>query len=148
MAAASLEGGMAAAPFKHCALLVGLFLAACGEGVEEPAGDEPVVATATPDPDTAVTSAAGTSSAAGADSPVLASPVGPAVPSDCNAPQAEGFVGERATPAVRERLAAAVAPITAIRWVGPGQATTEDYSPQRLNVMLDAGDVITEVHCG
>ena len=138
MAAASLERGMAAAPFKHCALLVGLFLAACGEGVEEPAGDEPVVATATPDPDTAVTSAAGTSSAAGADS----------VPSDCNAPQAEGFVGERATPAVRERLAAAVAPITAIRWVGPGQATTEDYSPQRLNVMLDAGDVITEVHCG
>ena len=57
-------------------------------------------------------------------------------------------MGRRADAATRTDLAAAVAPIAAIRWVGPGDATTEDYSPQRLNVMLDVGGVIRSVHCG
>jgi hypothetical protein len=138
---------MAAASFKHCAILAGLLLAACGDATESPSGGDRVAA-ASPDPNVPVTSGAGTYPAAGADAPKMTSPVGPAVPSDCNAPQAERFIGERDTPAVREQLAEAVAPITAIRWVGPGDATTEDYSPQRLNVMLDAGRMITEVHCG
>lgn len=139
---------MAAASFRHSAILAGLLLAACGDAAEGPAGEDPVAAAASPDPNVPVTSGAGTYPAAGADAPRLTSPIGPAVPTDCNAPQAEPFIGERATPAVRERLAATVAPITAIRWVGPGQATTEDYTPQRLNVMLDPGGAITEVHCG
>ncbi|MXP40809.1 hypothetical protein GRI75_03995 [Altererythrobacter soli] len=135
---------MAAAPLKHWAILTGLLLTACGDAAQGPAGADPVAAAG--DPDTAVASAA--DPAPSPVHPTMTSPVGPAVPSDCNAPKAEPFIGQTATPAVRERLAAAVAPIATIRWVGPGQATTEDYSPQRLNVMLDVGGAITEVHCG
>ena len=98
-------------------------------------------------PDTPVTSSPEPQGTFGGGSgPAL--PVGPAQPSDCNAPKAERFVGRRADAPVRSELTNAVAPISAIRWVGPGDATTEDYSPQRLNVMLDAGGVIRSVHCG
>lgn len=137
---------MAAASLKHWAILTGLLLTACGDAAEGPAGADPVVATASTGPDTPVASAADPEP--GPVTPTMTSPIGPAVPSDCNAPKAEPFVGEKATPEMRERLAAAVAPVAAIRWVGPGQATTEDYSPQRLNVMLDVAGAITEVHCG
>lgn len=78
----------------------------------------------------------------------MVSPVGPAQPSDCKSIEAEAFVGREADSEARAELAEAVAPITAIRWVGPGDATTEDYSPQRLNVMLDVGGRIVSVHCG
>lgn len=135
---------MAAAFLKHWAILTGLLLSACGDAAQGPAGADPAAAAG--DPDRAVASAAG--SVPGPAIPTMTAPVGPAASSDCNAPRAEPFVGQTATPDVRERLAAAVAPIATIRWVGPGQATTEDYSPQRLNVMLDVGGTITEVHCG
>jgi hypothetical protein len=137
---------MAAASFKTWAILTGLLLTACGDAAESPGGADPVTGTASADPDTAVSSAADPDP--GLVEPTMTSPIGPAVPSDCNAPKAEPFVGQTATPDVRERLAAAVAPVGTIRWVGPGQATTEDYSPQRLNVMLDVSGAITEVHCG
>lgn len=74
--------------------------------------------------------------------------VGPAEPSDCNAAAAERFVGQKADSPLRARLLDAVAPVTMVRWVGPGDATTEDYSPSRLNVMLDAGGAIRSAHCG
>jgi hypothetical protein len=69
-------------------------------------------------------------------------------PRDCNAGEARRFVGEQADEATRARVLEAVAPVSAVRWVGPGDATTEDYSPSRLNVMLDAGGKIVSVHCG
>jgi hypothetical protein len=137
---------MAAASFQHWAILTGSLLTACGDAAEGPGGADPVAAAASSDPDMAVASAADPEP--GPVAPAMISPIGPAAATDCNAPKAEPFVGENATPEVRERLAAAVAPVAAIRWVGAGQATTEDYSPQRLNVMLDVGGTITEVHCG
>lgn len=139
-AAASLPTGMAAASFKTGAIFAGLLLTACSNAADGPAGNEPAAAPTTT-PHASVTS--NPASPAG-----TADPLAPASPTDCNAPQAERFVGEQATPAVRESLTEAVAPITVIRWVGPGQATTEDYNPQRLNVMLDVGGLITAVHCG
>jgi hypothetical protein len=35
-----------------------------------------------------------------------------------------------------------------IRPIGPGQAVTRDFRPDRINVHLDAGNVITKVDCG
>jgi len=129
---------MAAASFLRTLALAGaLVLGACADAAEQ----QPVVQS----PDTPVANAAGP---VNAEPPLLTSPVRPAAPSDCNAPKAEPFVGRQADPATRADLTAAVAPITAIRWVGPGDATTEDYSPQRLNVMLDVGGKIVSVHCG
>jgi hypothetical protein len=66
----------------------------------------------------------------------------------CNAGKAGAFVGRNADEATMAEMEATVAPVTTIRWVGPGTMTTEDYSLSRLNVMLDAGDRITSAHCG
>ena len=124
---------------RALALACALVLGACTDATEEPGA-----AVAQP-PDTPVSSAAGP---VNADPPPLVSPIRPATSTDCNAPNAEPFVGRKADSATRDGLTAAVAPITAIRWVGPGDATTEDYSPQRLNLMLDVGGKIVSVHCG
>ncbi len=42
----------------------------------------------------------------------------------------------------------AVAPVVNVRWVGPGTATTDERKPNRLEVTLDAGEMITAVGCG
>jgi len=134
--------GMTAASFLRCAILASaLVLAGCGEGIRNPSGDDSGAAAGSAPPDTPVSSPPDVG-------PPPAGDDGSTLPADCNARKAEGFIGQRATPAVRARLAEVVAPITAIRWVGPGDATTEDYSPQRLNVMLDVGGVIAAVQCG
>ncbi len=134
---------MAAASHLRAIGLAGSFLlAACTDAQEEHA------AAAVQSPDTLVSNSAEPEPSANSNRPPLTSPVGPAVASECNAPKAERFVGRRADSATRTELTAAVAPVAAIRWVGPGDATTEDYSPQRLNVMLDVGGEIVSVHCG
>ena len=133
---------MAAAFLLRCAFLApALVLAACGDGLGSPDGDETAASASLPSDTPVASQAASVSSTRGPDSD------GP-LPTDCNVAEAEGFVGQRASPEVRSRLAAAVAPVNTIRWVGPGDATTEDYSPQRLNVMLDVGAEIVSVHCG
>jgi len=35
-----------------------------------------------------------------------------------------------------------------LRPIGPGQAVTRDYRADRINVYLDAGNIITRVNCG
>lgn len=35
-----------------------------------------------------------------------------------------------------------------IRWIRPGDAVTMDYRLDRLNIMLDAANVVTEFRCG
>ena len=56
--------------------------------------------------------------------------------------------GDAATANAASSNRARVASVSAVRWVRPGDATTEDYSPSRLNVMLDVGGTIASVHCG
>jgi len=132
---------MAASPLLRAILLAGMLVSCTAAPQDSSAG------AAGSSPDTPVTSSPEPqdTSGSGGASP---SPVGAALPSDCKAPKAEPFVGRRADASVRTDRTNAVAPITAIRWVGPGDATTEDYGPQRLNVMLDVGGVIRSVHCG
>ncbi|WP_170005284.1 I78 family peptidase inhibitor [Pseudopontixanthobacter vadosimaris] len=72
----------------------------------------------------------------------------PAARSDCNADIAQVFVGDMADAETRGRLLSEVAPITTVRWVGPGEATTDDLDADRLNVMLDASGAITGTRCG
>lgn len=125
---------VAAPPFPIAAICAGLLALSACTGADAPAGSG--------SPDTPVTSPA-------TDAPAFADDVpAPAGPADCNADKAERFVGRRATPEVQAELRQAVAPVETIRWVGPGDATTEDYSISRLNVMLDVGRTILSVHCG
>ena len=132
----------AASIFRAIAVGGALVLIACTETPESSGNG------GAQSPDAPVSNAAGPRASPSPGNPPLVSPVGPATPSDCNAPNAVAFVGRKADSATRAELTAAVAPVGAIRWVGPGDATTEDYSPQRLNVMLDVGGTIRSVHCG
>ena len=112
--------------------------------------------------DSAMSTSAGTGGGASPDTPVSSTPAsGDASAADgdaadvnsnppgdeCGASKVATFVSQKATPAVRARVAAEVGHST-IRWIGPDTAVTEDYSIQRLNVTLDANDVITGANCG
>lgn len=142
MAAACHFDGMAAAFLFRVLALPGLLaLAACGGTEQAQADGGPAVAGAVEPPDTPVTAPPGNDIA-------MIAPVDPDQPSTCNAPAAERFIGREADDTARRELAAAAAPVSTIRWVAPGDATTEDYSPQRLNVMLDLEGAIASVHCG
>ena len=112
----------------------GLLLAGCADADPAVSGDAATAAS----PDTPVSS----------DVDPAAPVAGSDEPADCNAAAAVRFVGQRADNATRARLLEAVGPVSAVRWVRPGDATTEDYSPSRLNVMLDVGGTIASVHCG
>ena len=129
---------MAAARFLSVLSAALLALAGCTQENSASSPDNP----GSVSPDAPVSSPA-----SGVASPADDVPA-PAAPSDCNADKASSFVGREATPKVRADLEKAVAPVRAIRWVGPGDATTEDYSPSRLNVMLDVGGTIRSAHCG
>jgi hypothetical protein len=138
MAAACHFPGMAAASLCRALALPGLLvLAGCGGSERTPA-----------DTDSAAASPADAPDETPADGVAMIAPVDPGEPSTCNAPAAEPFIGREADASARKELAAAVAPITSLRWVAPGEATTEDYNPQRLNVMLDLEGAIATVHCG
>ncbi len=76
-----------------------------------------------------------------------AAPAPPAVARDCNAQPAQFAVGqaygEALADEVRRRSGASV-----VRVIRPGMAVTMEYSPQRLNLDLDASDRVTRVRCG
>lgn len=69
-------------------------------------------------------------------------------PSVCGAEKAKSFIGRQDRPTTRADLAKLIGHDT-IRWLGPDDAMTMDFSEGRLNVMLDAQKrTITGVKCG
>ena len=74
-------------------------------------------------------------------------PTNPAL-SGCGADKAKAFVGRQDRPTTRADLVKLVGH-NRIRWLGPDDAMTMDFSPERLNVMLDAQKrTIVGVKCG
>ncbi len=67
--------------------------------------------------------------------------------SSCGSENVAGFIGAMATPAVHKALESA-AGRTPVRWIAPGQAITLDFSPARLNVILDKRGKIAAMRCG
>ena len=66
----------------------------------------------------------------------------------CGADKAKAFIGRQDRPTTRADLARLVGHDN-IRWLGPDDAMTMDYSEGRLNVMLDAQKRnIVGVKCG
>lgn len=66
----------------------------------------------------------------------------------CGKLKAAQFVGRQDRPTTRADLAKAIGHDN-IRWVGPDDAVTMDFSPDRLNVLLDSAKrLITGVRCG
>ena len=68
------------------------------------------------------------------------------LPSVCGADKAAAFIGQRADATVRKRVIGAVISRD-IRWIKPGDAVIENFSPDRLNIMLDAKGRIESADC-
>jgi hypothetical protein len=63
-------------------------------------------------------------------------------PQGCGAGRLAGWVGQPVSALDEQYLPASV------RILAPGTPVTEDYSPSRLNVDVDAARIITGFHCG
>lgn len=64
----------------------------------------------------------------------------------CNSAKAAQFVGQKFDDALLARVKAAVGHDT-IRVIRPNQPVTMDFREDRLNLDLDAKDIVTRVHC-
>ena len=73
-------------------------------------------------------------------------PDGPPV----DAPSLEGCGGSGLLALVGQpaRVLATMKFAPPVRFIRPGDAVTEDFSLERLNIMIDLKEVISGVHCG
>ena len=97
---------------------------------------------------TSMTSAAETTAAeasASTAAPAAASTTNIAV--SCNAEAARSLVGQVATYAAIEQARSA-ATAESVRTLKPGQAATMEFNGNRLNVDVDANNIVTNVRCG
>ena len=116
--------------------VLSMSLAACTDtGPAAPAGDEPPVA------DTPVTEAPIAGEPDAVDQP------GDDVGGPCDADAASAAIGQVATAEVNERARMDAGARTA-RTIAPDQVVTMEYLDTRLNLKVDAGNVVTAVTCG
>ncbi len=66
---------------------------------------------------------------------------------ECDATRAQSLIGRQADAALGQEALERTGART-LRWIRPGQAVTMDYSPQRLNIKLDANDRAEGFSCG
>ena len=128
-------------------LLAALALAGCSQAA-------PGEATATPSAPATIATTNATVEPVPGNPPASESamPAKPAADDDslaaCGADKAKAFIGRQDRPTTRADLAKLVGHDN-IRWLGPDDAMTMDYSEGRLNVMLDAQKRnIIGVKCG
>ncbi|MGY3266294.1 I78 family peptidase inhibitor [Lysobacter sp. HA35] len=80
------------------------------------------------------------------EAPPMSDPMPPAA-TQCNGDAAQSLVGQPATPqnveTARQRAGAQMA-----RLLKPDQAVTMEYREGRLNIYVDASNVITRIACG
>lgn len=69
-------------------------------------------------------------------------PVAKPSEASCGAARLGGWVGQPVAALDEQYL-----PQT-VRLIRPGDAVTEDFKPGRLNVILDASDLLVAFHCG
>ena len=74
-------------------------------------------------------------------------PVGDGAAQACNADAARGFIGQLATSEVVEQARKAAGAGIA-RTLKPGQVVTMEYRGDRLDLDVDASNVVTGVRCG
>lgn len=117
------------------ALLLTLSLAACHTPSDSAPSDS--ASTATP----AETPAAGNASPTSPTSPVADAA------KQCDAGKAQSAVGQIASQDVVDKAVSDSGSSTA-RVIKPGQAVTMDFREDRLNIEVDAGNVVTAVRCG
>ena len=65
----------------------------------------------------------------------------------CGLEAARRYTAGIASPTIREAVAKATGH-TRIRWIKPGEAVTQDYRTDRLNVIIDDNGKILTMRCG
>ncbi|QHI98439.1 proteinase inhibitor I78 [Xylophilus rhododendri] len=65
----------------------------------------------------------------------------------CNVQAGQYAIGQRATPALQSELITKTLAKT-LRVIRPGEAVTQEFSSQRLNLQTDASGRITSISCG
>lgn len=83
-------------------------------------------------------------SSAGSETAELADPL-PAA--SCGAEKVQGVLGKRETLDLHLTVRKAVNH-EVIRWVHPGNVVTEDFAPERLNVMVNENGLVVSARCG
>lgn len=78
---------------------------------------------------------------------MVADPATPSVTERCDATRAQSFVGQAATSELVERARASAGASTA-RTLKPDQVVTLEYLHDRLNLRVDAGNVVASIDCG
>jgi len=82
--------------------------------------------------------------------PVLLAGCSTAPPPDggtCNAAGLETFVGQPATAEIGQKMLRQSG-ARVFRWLTPGMVVTMEFSPDRLNVVLDANGRVESARCG
>lgn len=74
-------------------------------------------------------------------------PAGTGSPGECRAEPAQQYVGRKADTQVVE-AAKAASTARQVRVIGPDDAVTLDYRPDRLNIRVDADRTIVSIACG
>jgi hypothetical protein len=87
----------------------------------------------------------GASSEAPASAATSTTPEGLTV--TCNVDAAKSFKGQKVSDALAEQARSA-AGAASVRVIRPNQPVTMDYRGDRLNVITDDADMISEVNCG
>lgn len=82
---------------------------------------------------------------AACDPPLMNVP--PAPPGKCDAQPAQALVGTRYAGIYGTRAKTVTGAVT-LRIIRPGQAVTMDYREDRLNIELDAKNIIVALRCG
>lgn len=72
--------------------------------------------------------------------------VPPQPQTDCDAKPAETFIGKDAAAIAEQARAAAKA--EAVRVIGPNQAVTMDFRPERLNLETGSDGKVVKMRCG
>lgn len=134
------------------AILPVFALAAC-QPASEPDSNASAAADVSGDPDSPVSSSPMPDSGP-ANNPLAVPPdmgADPAADADedaCGTAKVTRYIGQEASVPVRSAVVRESG-ATSARWLYPDSMVTEDYSPQRLNVMLDkTTDRIVSMRCG
>lgn len=100
--------------------------------------------------------APGQQTAAKIATPLPGAAPGPMVPGtqtdpaaiSCGAPRVAEYLGRSDASDVRQAVTETAKARGGVRFVRPGEARTQDFNNNRLNVMLDASGVIRDFRCG
>lgn len=89
----------------------------------------------------------GCTGSAGPCNPTAAPAFPPPADDQCGAGPLLRYAGAELTPAIRDEITAGRSG-SAVRFIAPGDAVTQDFRADRLNVTLDEQNRIARLYCG